>query len=51
MPIKNIEQPAVIEIDDDIRLLKYNGDYDWEYDSENKVFTATVMISKSGKNK
>ena len=28
MPIKNIEQPAVIEIDDDIRLLKYNGDYD-----------------------
>ena len=32
-------------------LTKYNGDYDWEYDSENKVFTATVMISKSGKNK
>ena len=28
MPIKNIEQPAVIEIGDDIRLLKYNGDYD-----------------------
>lgn len=28
MSIKNIEQPAVIEIDDDIRLLKYNGDYD-----------------------
>ena len=28
MPIKNIEQSAVIEIDDDIRLLKYNGDYD-----------------------
>ena len=28
MPIKNIEQPTVIEIGDDIRLLKYNGDYD-----------------------
>ncbi len=26
-------------------LAKYNGDYDWEYDSQNKVFTATVMIS------
>ena len=27
-------------------LAKYNGDYDWEYDNENKVFTATVMLSK-----
>ena len=27
-------------------LAKYNGDYDWEYDSENKVFTATVMMSE-----
>ncbi len=27
-------------------LSKYNGDYDWEYDGENKVFTATVMISE-----
>ncbi len=27
-------------------LKKYNGDYDWEYDSENKVFTATVMMSE-----
>lgn len=27
-------------------LTKYNGDYDWEYDSENKVFTATVMVSE-----
>ena len=27
-------------------LTKYNGDYDWEYDSENKVFTATVMMSE-----
>ena len=25
-------------------LKKYNGDYDWEYDSKNKVFTATVMM-------
>ncbi|MBQ8765929.1 MAG: GHKL domain-containing protein [Clostridia bacterium] len=25
-------------------LSKYNGDYDWEYDEENKVFTATVML-------
>ena len=28
MPIKNIEQSAVIKIDDDIRLLKYNGNYE-----------------------
>ena len=27
-------------------LTKYNGDYDWEYDSENKVFTSTVMIGE-----
>lgn len=27
-------------------LAKYNGDYDWEYDGENKVFTATVMMSE-----
>ncbi len=27
-------------------LAKYNGDYEWEYDSENKVFTATVMMSE-----
>lgn len=27
-------------------LEKYNGDYDWEYDSENKVFTATIMMSE-----
>ena len=26
-------------------LKKYKGDYDWEYDSQNKVFTATVMIT------
>lgn len=26
-------------------LKKYNGDYDWEYDRQNKVFTATVMIT------
>ena len=25
-------------------LKKYNGDYDWEYDDQNKVFTATVMM-------
>lgn len=30
-------------------LSKYNGDYDWEYDSKNKVFTATVMMSDSAK--
>lgn len=30
-------------------LAKYNGDYDWEYDSENKVFTATVMMSEKVK--
>ena len=23
---------------------KYQGDYDWEYDAEEKVFTVTVMI-------
>ena len=27
-------------------LSKYNGDYDWEYDPHNKVFTATVMLSE-----
>ncbi len=27
-------------------LQKYNGDYDWEYDEQNKVFTATVMMSE-----
>lgn len=27
-------------------LQKYKGDYDWEYDGENKVFTATVMMSE-----
>lgn len=27
-------------------LSKYNGDYDWEYDAPNKVFTATVMLSE-----
>lgn len=32
-------------------LSKYNGDYDWEYDEERKIFTATVMMSESGKNK
>ncbi len=26
-------------------LKKYNGDYDWEYDQQNKVFTAIVMIT------
>ena len=26
-------------------LKKYNGDYDWEYDSENNVFNATVMMT------
>lgn len=26
-------------------LKKYNGDYDWEYDQQNKVFTTTVMIT------
>lgn len=30
-------------------LAKYNGDYDWEYDSENKVFTATVMLAEPKK--
>lgn len=28
-------------------LKKYNGDYDWEYDQQNKVFTATVMITNN----
>ena len=27
-------------------LAKYNGDYDWEYENENKLFTATVMFSE-----
>ena len=26
-------------------LKKYKGDYDWEYDPENKVFTSTIMIT------
>lgn len=30
-------------------LKKYNGDYDWEYDSQNKFFTSTVMIEHSKK--
>ena len=28
MPISNIEQPIVIEVDENIRLLKYNGNYE-----------------------
>ena len=28
MPIRNIEQPIVIEVDENIRLLKYNGNYE-----------------------
>ena len=28
MPIRDIEQPNVIEIDENIRLLKYNGNYE-----------------------
>lgn len=28
-------------------LKKYNGDYDWEYDAQNKIFTSTVMISNT----
>lgn len=28
MPIKSIEQPIIIEIDDNLRLIKYNGDYE-----------------------
>ncbi len=27
-------------------LLKYNGDFDWDYDEQNKIFTATVMMSE-----
>lgn len=30
-------------------LKKYNGDFDWEYDSQNKIFTSTVMIAHSKK--
>lgn len=30
-------------------LKKYSGDYDWEYDVQNKIFTSTVMISNSKK--
>lgn len=30
-------------------LAKYNGDYDWEYDNQNKVFTATVMLDEPKK--
>lgn len=26
-------------------ICKYQGDYDWEYDAEKKVFTVTVMIA------
>lgn len=28
MPIRNIEQPIVIEVDENIRLLKFNGNYE-----------------------
>ncbi len=28
-------------------LEKYNGDYDWRYDSNNKTFTSIVMISNT----
>ena len=28
MPINNIKQPFIIEIDDSLRLLKYNGNYE-----------------------
>ena len=28
MPINNIKQPDIIEIDDSLRLLKYNGNYE-----------------------
>ena len=28
MPIKSIEQPIIIEIDDNLWLIKYNGDYE-----------------------
>lgn len=28
MPIKEIEQPTIIEVDENIRLLKYNGNYE-----------------------
>ena len=28
MPIRNIEQPIVIKVDENIRLLKYNGNYE-----------------------
>lgn len=28
-------------------LKKYNGDYDWEYDAQNKIFTSTIMISNT----
>lgn len=30
-------------------LKKYNGDFDWEYDSQNKIFTSTVMLSNNKK--
>ena len=30
-------------------LKEYSGDYDWEYDSQNKVFTSTVMLSNNTK--
>ncbi len=30
-------------------LRKYNGDFDWEYDSQNKIFTFTVMLSNNKK--
>lgn len=28
-------------------LKKYNGDYDWRYDSQNKTFTSIVMLSNT----
>lgn len=30
-------------------LKEYSGDYDWEYDSQNKIFTSIVMLSNSKK--
>ncbi len=28
-------------------LKKYNGDYDWRYDSQNKTFTSIIMLSNT----
>ncbi len=30
-------------------LKKYNGDYEWEYDEHNRIFTSVVMLSKTEK--